>query len=148
MSLPAQAGRDYSSALSWALRLLTVAGLAVDAIVHLRLAAGYQVAYPDGVGGGNLFRLEAVGAIVAGIYVLLRGSRASYVLAFLVALVALLAVILTRYVELPSLGPFPWMYEPVWFLEKTVSAVAEGVAALAAAGGIAITGGRRGSSAG
>lgn len=129
-----------SPVLSWTLRVLTAAGLAVGAFVHLRLASDYQLAYPEGIGGGNLFRIESVAMIIAGLYVLVRGSRASYVLAFLVALAAFVAVVLTRYVEVPALGPFPSMYEPVWFFEKTLSAVAEGVAAVTAAVGIAVTG--------
>ena len=39
---------------------------------------------------------------------------------------ALGAVLLYRYVNVPMLGPLPAMYEPVWFLEKSLSAVAEG----------------------
>ncbi|MGH3789612.1 MAG: hypothetical protein ACRDRU_15170 [Pseudonocardiaceae bacterium] len=47
----------------------------------------------------------------------------------LVASSALGAVLLYRYVDLGSLGPLPDMHEPVWYPEKTVSAIAEGVAA-------------------
>lgn len=39
------------------------------------------------------------------------------------------------------LGPFPAMYEPVWFPDKTLSAVAEAVAALVA-GAAALLSGR------
>ncbi|CAA9326364.1 MAG: hypothetical protein AVDCRST_MAG72-23 [uncultured Nocardioidaceae bacterium] len=143
MSAPAHAARTTGSALEWTLRLVTVAGLAVAAVVHLRLASDYQQAYPDGVGGGNLFRAEAAVAIVAGIYLLVRGSRLAYVVAFLVSLAALVAVVVTRYVDGPDLGPFPWMYEPIWFFEKSLSAIAEGVATVTAAIGVAVTGRRR-----
>ena len=47
-----------------------------------------------------------------------------------------MAVVLYRYVDVPALGPLPAMYEPVWFTEKSLSAVAEAVAAIAAALGI------------
>lgn len=127
-----------SAALVWALRLLVAMGLAIDAVIHLRLAANYQLAYPQGIGGGNLFRIEAVVATAAAAYVLVRGSRLSYIVALLVALSAFAAVVLTRYVEMPSLGPLPSMYEPLWFFEKSLSAAAEGIAALAAAIGAAI----------
>ena len=127
-----------SAALGWALRLLVAMGLAIDAVIHLRLAANYQLAYPQGIGGGNLFRIEAVVATAAAAYVLVRGSRLSYSVALLVALSAFAAVVLTRYVEMPSLGPLPSMYEPLWFFEKSLSAAAEGIAALAAAIGAAI----------
>lgn len=146
MSAAERRARGSGSALEWVLRLLTVAGLAVDAIVHLRLASDYQFAYPDGVGGGNLFRAEAVAAILAGVFLLVRGSRAAYVLAFLVAVAGVVAVVLTRYVDLPDLGPFPYMYEPIWFFEKSFSAVAEAVATVTAAIGIAVTGKARATS--
>jgi hypothetical protein len=46
-------------------------------------------------------------------------------------------VLLYRYVDVPALGPIPSMYEPLWFPEKTLSAVAEAVATLAALTGLA-----------
>ena len=127
-----------SAALGWALRVTVVAGLAVDAIVHIRLAPTYELAFPQGIGGGTLFRIEAAAAVIAALYVLVRGSRWSYLVAFVVAISAFAAVLITRYVEVPSIGPLPAMYEPLWFGEKTLSAVAEGTAALAAAVGAAI----------
>jgi hypothetical protein len=39
------------------------------------------------------------------------------------------AVLLYRYVNVPMLGPFPAMYEPVWFPEA-VAALVAGAAAL------------------
>ena len=125
-----------------ALRVVVAAGLAVDAVVHLRLAPGYQLADPAGIGQGNLFRIEAVVAILAAVLVLVTGSRLAYAFAFAVAASALAAVVLTRYVEVPAFGPLPSMYEPVWFGQKTASAVAEGVAAVAALVGFFIAGRR------
>ena len=61
--------------LSLVLRVLVAAGLVVDAIVHLRLASGYQLGQPGGIGQGNLFRIEAVVALLVALYVLVRGSR-------------------------------------------------------------------------
>lgn len=120
------------SGLAWALSLVVVAGLAVDAVIHVRLAEEYQFAFPEGIGGGTLFRIEAAAAVVAAVAVLAWGRRPSYWLAVLVAGSAFLAVVSARYVEVPSIGPLPSMYEPLWYLEKTISAVAEVVAALAA----------------
>lgn len=125
-----------------ALRVIVVAALAVDAVVHLRLASGYQAGQPAGIGTGNVFRIASALAIVAALWVLLRGSRAAYATAFAVAFSALVAVVLYRYVDVPQLGPIPPMYEPIWFLEKTISAVAEGVGAIAAAIGVVIAGQR------
>ncbi|GAB4081014.1 hypothetical protein [Modestobacter muralis] len=122
-----------------ALRLVVAAGLAVDAVVHLRLAPGYQLADPTGIGQGNLFRVEAVVAALVALLVLVTGSRLAYALAMGVAASALAAVVVTRYVEVPALGPIPSMYEPVWFGQKTASAVAEGIAAVAALVGLLLS---------
>jgi hypothetical protein len=120
------------------LRALVAAALAVDAFVHLTLAANYQLAAPGGIGAGNVFRIEAVVAILAALYVLIRGSRLSFAAAFVVAFSALVAVILYRYVDVPPIGPIPAMYEPIWFFQKTMSAVSEAIGALLAGVGFAM----------
>ena len=107
--------------------------------MHLRLAPDYQLAAPAGIGQGNLFRIAAVAAILAALWVLIRPSRLSFAVAFLVAASALVAVVLYRYVDVPAFGPIPSMYEPIWFPEKTLSAIAEAVAAVAALVGLART---------
>lgn len=114
------------------LRLIVVAGLAVDAIVHLLLAGRYDLAAPAGIGEGNLFRAEAVAALIVAVIVLLTGSRYGYAAAFLVAGGGLLLLVVYRYFEVPAFGPIPSMYEPLWFGKKTFTAVAQGVAAVAA----------------
>jgi len=127
---------DQADTRQWparlALRGLIALALVIDALVHLHLASGYQLSAPSGIGGGNLFRLQAVVALAAAVFVLVRGNRASYAAAFLVAVSALGAVLLYRYVDVPALGPLPAMYEPVWFPEKTLTTVAEAVAAIVA----------------
>ena len=119
-----------------ALRVLTALALFIDAGVHIHLAPGYQAASPGGIGQGNLFLLESVVAVLAALYVLIRGSRASFALALMVALSAFAAVMVYRYVDIPAIGPIPAMYEPVWFFEKSLSAVAEGAGALLAGVGL------------
>jgi len=115
------------------LRVLAAAALAVDAVVHARLAPGYQSAAPEGLGEGNLFLAEAAAATVAGLYVLIRGSRPAWILALLTAGGGLAVLLLYRYVDVPAFGPFPAMYEPVWFFDKTLTALAQTAAALLAA---------------
>jgi hypothetical protein len=130
-----ETGRGRASALLFALRILIAAGLITSAVIHFQLAAGYQQAAPGGIGQGNLFRIQAVVAILSGLYVLLRGSRPAFLVAAAVALSAFAAVVIYRYVDLPAIGPIPAMYEPVWFTEKVVTAVVEGIAgALSIAG--------------
>ncbi len=120
-----------------ALRVLTALALLIDAGVHIHLAPGYQAATPAGIGQGSLFLLESAAAVLAALYVLIRGSRASYALALAVGLSAFAAVVLYRYVDVPAFGPFPAMYDPVWFFEKSLSAVAEALGSLLAGIGLA-----------
>ncbi len=128
-----------------ALRVGTAAALVVDAVVHLRLAPGYQLAAPEGIGAGNLFRLEAVAAVLAAGFVLLRGGRAAYLVALAVAVSALASVLLYRYVDVPAWGPLPGMYEPVWFGQKVLTAVAEAAAGLLAVAALLAVPGARSS---
>jgi len=109
-------------------RGLIALALLVDAVVHLHLAPGYQLSAPSGVGAGNLFRLEAAAAIAAAVLVVVRANRAAYAAASVVALSALAAVLLYRYVNVPALGPLPAMYEPLGSPEKILSAGAEAFA--------------------
>ncbi len=141
MSLAAWVLRPTSPLLA-ALRTATVAALAVDAIVHLRLAPGFALGYPEGINGGNLFRLAAAAAVVAAVVVALRGTRAAFLFAAAVLAGAFGALIVSTYVNVPTLGPIPSMYEPVWYRDKTITAVAEGLGALTALLGAAVAGRR------
>lgn len=131
--------------MNMALRVLTALALFIDAGVHIYLAPGYQAASPAGIGQGNLFLLESAAAVLAALWVLFRGSRASFALALAVALSAFVAVVLYRYVDIPAIGPIPAMYEPVWFFEKSLSALAEGAGALLAGIGLMRTASKQGS---
>lgn len=144
--MSAAPGRAAARHDTWCLVLrgLTVVGLVVDAGIHLHLAPVYQEANPQGVGAGNLFRAQALFALGAAAYLVLRGGRGAHVTALLAASAALGAVVLYRYVDLPAVGPLPAMYEPVWFAEKGLSAAAEAVAVLAAGAGLARMHRRRG----
>lgn len=119
------------------LRMSVAAALLVSAVVHLRLADDYALAFPGGLGGGTMFRLEAVAALAALAVVLWWGEVRGYLPALVVLVAAFAAVVLYRYLPIPALGPVPSMYEPVWYAEKTVSAVAAGAGALLAAVGTA-----------
>jgi hypothetical protein len=117
--------------LALLLRVVAVAGLAVDVWVHASLESQYA-----GLGGtltqGRLFGAEAVVAGVVALWLLLTGSRLAWAATFLIAASALGAVLLYRYVDVGALGPLPNMYEPTWYFRKTLSAYAEAVAAAAA----------------
>lgn len=119
--------RHRSTALALVFRVLAAAALAVDAVVHAQLADGYQSASPAGFGEGNLFLTEAAVAAVTGLYVLIRGSRPAWVLALLTAGGGLAVLLLYRYFDVPAFGPFPAMYEPVWFFDKILTALSQTV---------------------
>ncbi len=113
------------------LRLVVVAGLAVDVYVHLHLAAGYD---PNtaAISEGALFRVEAGVAGLAAVLVLLTRTQIGVMVALLVAAGGVGAVLLYQYVDVGAVGPLPNMYEPLSYPEKTYSLIAEAVAALAA----------------
>ena len=122
-------------------RLLVAAALLVTGGIHLDLADSY-----DGIGErvrvGDLFRAQGVLAgLVAAWLVLRRGDRLPLLAAAAVALVSTAAVVLSVYVRLPAVGPFPELYEPVWYGDKALSAAAS---ALATALALALLGRRRG----
>ena len=118
------------SRASLVLAVIAAVGLGYDAKVHLHLAKTY-----DPIGGsitqGGLFRVEAVVAILVAVAVLLSDKRMVWAAAGLTGLAGVGAVLLYRYVDVGAIGPIPDMYEPVWFAEKTHSAIAEGVVAVA-----------------
>ncbi|MET3812129.1 hypothetical protein [Arthrobacter sp. UYEF3] len=126
------------SAANVILRILAAATLTVDAVVHARLAPGYQSAASEGLGEGNLFLAEAAAAALVGLYVLIRGSRAAWVLALFTAGGGLAVLLLYRYIDIPAIGPFPAMYEPVWFFDKTLTALAQAAAVLLAAAALTL----------
>ncbi len=113
------------SASSVVLAALAAGGLAYDAYVHLHLAHTYDN-NGDTITQGALFRIEAVLAIVAALVVLASDSRLAWLLAGMVGIGGVAAVVLYRYVDVGAIGPVPNMYEPVWYDEKTWSALAEG----------------------
>ena len=119
-------------ALRVVLTVVILAGLAVDVYVHFDLASGYAGNKSSTLSEGFLFRAEAVIALIAGVALLVRPRRYTAAFAFLVTAGGTAAVLLYRYVDVGAFGPFPNMYENIWYPEKTLSAWAEGIAAVAA----------------
>lgn len=117
------------------LRVVVLAALAIDAYVHFHLAPDFDGLKGSGsfaVSQGQLFRLEAVAAIVAGVLLLVVKSRIAAAFAFMVLAGGVSAVLLYAYVDIGEIGPLPAMYDPTWYGEKTLSAIAEGIGAAAA----------------
>ncbi|MGH3390765.1 MAG: hypothetical protein ACRDOO_18010 [Actinomadura sp.] len=113
-------------------RLLVAAGLAVDAYVHWTFAPDMAFVEGGSIGGDVLFRLQAVVAALVAVLVLGWARRWTYAVAFLVASSALGAVLFFYFVDIGAVGPLPAMHDPAWYAEKTISAVGEAVAAVAA----------------
>lgn len=123
---------------SWPIRLVTAAGLAVDAYVHADLAGRYDPVR-NSISQGDLFRVEAGAASLAALLIVLFARRGTYGFVFVIAASALGAILLYRYVNVGTIGPLPNMYEPIWFTEKVVAAAAEAVALGAALLGFGLT---------
>lgn len=119
------------SAGQHAARSVAFIGLGYDAYAHFDLAAGFD-ANTALISQGMLFRFDGVFAALAALAVLLIRRPASALFALLVAGGALSAVLFYTYVDLGALGPLPNMYEPIWYLEKTLSAIAEAATVVAA----------------
>jgi hypothetical protein len=128
--------RDGRGALRAVLRLLAAAGLALDAYVHADLSGRFQTG--GTISESTLFRVQAGLAALAALLVFVRGRRPEAAFTLLIAAAALGAVLLYRYVDVGSIGPLPDMYDPAWYPEKTLGAVAEAVAVIAGAGLIVI----------
>jgi hypothetical protein len=67
---------------------------------------------------------------------ILSARRLSFLLSFAVSASALTLMLVSRYVDLGSLGPFPDLYDPLWFAEKLRAAFGEAAAGIASLAGI------------
>lgn len=125
-----------------ALRIITVTiaavGLIVNAVIHFMLAGPYDAITGTLVGQGDLFRIQAVVNLLLAALLLIsllvrRVAFAAAVTAVVVAAGGLGLVIITTLVplDLTSLG-LPYLFEPVWYADKINSAIAQGVALVAA----------------
>ncbi|MFI6347524.1 hypothetical protein [Streptomyces sp. NPDC050560] len=112
-------------------RLIAAAGLALDAQVHARLAPQYDTVN-ESISQGTLFRIEAALAALAALLILVWHHRISALFAWLVAAGGLALLLIYYWVDVGTLGPFPNMYEPVWYDDKTLTVIGEGAAVLAA----------------
>ena len=120
-------------AIQWTLIAIVVAGLAVQAFVHFDLASAFENNKTNTLSEADLFRAEAIAAIVAAVALLVRPRWYTAAFAFLVAASGTAAVVVYRYIDVGAFGPFPNMYDPYWApAGKTLSAFAEAIASLAA----------------
>jgi hypothetical protein len=111
-------------------RALAAAGLVTDASIHLRLASRYDPVAAS-VSQGTLFRIESAVAILAAVLVVAWRHWIGDAFALGVAAAGLAAVLVYRYIDVGRLGPLPNMYEPIWYSDKTWSAIGQAVAVAA-----------------
>jgi hypothetical protein len=129
------------TAWRWPLRTARVAiaaGLAIDAYVHFDLAATYAES-GGAINEGVLFRVEAVLAVLAAVAVIASGRLAALLAGLVVAGAALIVMLVSRYVYIGPIGPFPSLYDPVWYPEKLLAAFAEGAATVTALAAVVVT---------
>jgi hypothetical protein len=120
--------RNSATAGEIVLRLIVAGGLAYSAYVHYDLHTNYSH-NGSSITQGDIFVAQAVAASVAAALVLFVGRAVGWITGFLVATGSFAAVMVYRYVNVGKIGPLPNMYEPIWFTEKSDSAIAEAVAA-------------------
>lgn len=136
---PSWLPRSPRAAAVTAARLITAAGLAIDAYVHLDLASTYSE-IPAPINEGILFRAEAVLALLAALALVVPARRQVRRLTFLagltVAASGLALMLVSRYVDIGAFGPFPDLYDPVWYPEKLWAAFGEAAAAVASLAGL------------
>jgi hypothetical protein len=121
----------------WGLLAFIVVGLGLDAYTHFDLADLYSLNTTGTVNEGVLFRLEAVGAVVAALLVLVRPGRLTAAIAAIVAGGGAFVLVLYAKVNVGKLGPIPNMYDPGWYTEKSTALVGE---LMALAGALALLG--------
>lgn len=114
------------------LAAVVIAGLAVDAYMHFKLAPGLDGKKGSGVSAGLLFRAQAVAAAVAAIVLLIKANRATFAFAFLVSAGAVGALLLYHYVDVGPIGPMPNMHTPEWYTDKVITLAGEAAATFAA----------------
>ena len=132
--------RSRVGPLQRALAVATAVLLGIDAYVHLHDAHFYAPAAGSTIGEGNLFRAQAIVAVIVAVALLIRPHPVVWAVAVLVTASAVGAVLLYTYVDVGALGPLPDLYEPSWVpAGKLASAVAEGLRTLLAITGFVLS---------
>ena len=121
----ARAGR--LSAARQVVRAAVLVGLGVVAYVHLLLAGDYGL-IGEQISLGALFRLQAAAALLVAVLLVLPGGRLPALAAAALGAASLVALVGSVYVNVPPVGPFPPVYEPIWFPSKVAATLGAAVA--------------------
>ncbi|MDP9406985.1 MAG: hypothetical protein M3P95_03605 [Actinomycetota bacterium] len=143
MAAPVSSTRPRVHRSALVLRVLAAAALGVSAYLHIVLAQGPLVSGGQ-VTLAGLFLAQAVVAGLVALWVLVRPGGLGWLAALAVGGASLAALVLSVYVRIPAVGPFPVLYEPQWYGDKVAAAVAAAVATVVA--GVALL--RRGAARG
>ncbi|MBU1251416.1 MULTISPECIES: hypothetical protein [Microcella] len=127
-----------------ALYALTGAGLIVNAVIHLQLAATFDAVAGPLLSQGDLFRIQAAAGILVTVALVIARRPWTAAIAVIIAVGGLGMLVLSTLVplDLTALG-LPVIFEPVWYSDKVIAALAQGLAALAAAALIVVERRRR-----
>lgn len=128
--------------IAWSARIAAAVGLVVDAVVHARLAAQYDLVSAT-LSQGTLFRVEAAAAALAALLVLVWRQPVGDLFAWTTAAVGVVAILVYRYHDVGAFGPFPDMYEPIWSADKVWALAGQALALVALTCLPAATGRRR-----
>lgn len=123
-------GRLVKRLVREAVRLIAAAALALDAYLHAHLADRYDLVTAD-ISQGTLFRIEAGFAAAAALLILVWRRWPAELFAWSVAAGGLTLLLIYRYADIGAWGPFPDMYEPIWYGDKDFTVVVEAVAIVA-----------------
>ena len=135
------AGTRQAGRTGLGLRIVGALALGFSAYLHFRIAAERPPLFADGqVTLSGLFVAQAVAATIVSLWVLVRGRRLAWIAFTLVALGSLAALVASVYIQIPSIGPFPVIYEPLWYTDKYLAAGAAAVASIIGIIAIARTG--------
>ena len=140
MSTPTATTSSRTDRSSIVLRVVGALALGYSAYLHFRIASNDPPLFEDGgVRLSGLFVAQAVAATLVSLWVLAQGSRLAWLAFGAVAVASFAAVVMSTYVEIPAIGPFPVIYDPVWYDDKVLAAVSAGVASLVALVALATT---------
>lgn len=115
------------------LRVVGAVALGYSGYLHLRIALDRPPLVADGqVSLSGLFVAQAVAVAVVVVWVLVRGTVLSWLVFAAVAMGSAAALVLSVYVRIPAIGPFPELYEPLWYLDKYLAGIAAMIASVVA----------------
>ena len=114
----------------------TAIGLLVNAVIHFLLATPFDGNAGALISQGGLFRIQAVVNILAAGLIVVRPTRWTGLVASAVAIGGLGLLVFTVYapLDLQAFG-LPLIFEPVWYSDKVIAAVAQ---VIALAGGVMV----------